>query len=128
MIKNAILIFALICGALAVERDHPCREDVPPKENFLPAAYTGIWYEIQRSDDDGADCLVHHYTRIANISAFDVARDGRFNGIEHRETGQAWVAFPDEEPMRAVFNATVNRVTGQPIQYNYRIHATDYSN
>ena len=124
MIKNVILISALICGAYLVEFDRPCRTDVPAKDNFLPAAYTGIWYEIQRSDDNGADCLIHHYTRRANLSAFDVVRDGVFNRTHHRETGEAWVAFPDEVPMRAKLNATVNRVTGQRLTYNYLIHAT----
>ena len=41
-----------------------------------------------------------------------------------RETATVRVAFPDEEPMRAIFNGTVNRITGEVIEYDYRIHAT----
>jgi hypothetical protein len=124
MIKNIIVIFALICGAFSLEFDHPCRTDVPAKTNFLPAAYTGIWYEIQRSDDDGANCLIHHYTRVASLYGFDVVRDGRFAGVDHRETGQAWIAFPEEENIRGKFNATINRVTGLPITYHYQVYAS----
>lgn len=118
-----IILSVLLVGALALEFDRPCRTDVAAKDNFLKAAYSGIWYEIQRSDDMGADCLIHHYTASSNVS-FDVARDGRFQGVEHRETGSAFIAFPDESPLRAKFNATINRIVGGPIFYNYLIHAT----
>lgn len=123
-----VSIFALIFSIAVVsclEFDRPCRTDVPAKENFLKPAYTGIWYEIQRSDDEGADCLIHHYTVAPGINnTYDVARDGRFQGQSHRETGIAAIAFPDEVPLRAKFNATINRITGGNIFYNYQVYAT----
>jgi len=55
---------------------------------------------------------------------FDVERTGWMGGFNIRETGVVSVAFPDETPMRAILNGTINRITGEVITYNYRIYAT----
>jgi len=41
-----------------------------------------------------------------------------------RELSIVRVAFPNESPMRALLNGTVERVTGGSIEYFYRIHAS----
>lgn len=87
--KTLIIIILLIGSSIGLEFDHPCRTDVKVKENFLAAAYTGIWYEIQRTDDIGADCLIHHYTQMPAEQAFSVMRDGRLDGIDYSEDGIA---------------------------------------
>lgn len=124
--KFSILTLAFfITIATCLEFDRPCRTDVSAKENFLKSAYTGVWYEIQRTDDEGADCLIHHYTSSPRANnTYDVVRDGRFNGAPVRETGTAALAFPDETPLLAKFNATIDRITGGSIFYNYQVHAT----
>ncbi|XP_070502362.1 apolipoprotein D-like [Chironomus tepperi] len=124
------LILALCFGfTLGLEFDRPCRSDVPAKENFSPAFYTGIWFELYNSLEQGfAECIDHHYTRRGLQQVFDVDRTGVLNGNRVRETAIVRVAFPDESPMRAILNGTINRINGEVIEYNYRIYATDYTN
>ncbi|KAL7027079.1 hypothetical protein ACKWTF_005294 [Chironomus riparius] len=124
------LILALcVSFTLGLEFDRPCRTDVSAKENFSPAFYTGIWFELYNSLEQGfAECIDHHYTRRGLQQVFDVERTGRMDGVMVRETGIVRVAFPEETPMRAIFNGTINRITGEVIPYFYRIYATDYTN
>lgn len=51
--KTLLILALFFVSTWSIEFDHPCREDVNVKTNFLPAAYTGVWYEIQRTDDLG---------------------------------------------------------------------------
>lgn len=69
-------------------------------------------------------CIDHHYTRRGLQQVFDVERTGFFRGSYMRELSIVRVAFPDESPMRALLNGTVDRVTGGSIEYFYRIHAS----
>jgi hypothetical protein len=69
-------------------------------------------------------CIDHHYTRRGLQQVFDVERTGIFRGSYMRELSIVRVAFPDESPMRALLNGTVDRVTGGSIEYFYRIHAS----
>ncbi|XP_070502127.1 apolipoprotein D-like [Chironomus tepperi] len=124
------LILALcVSFTLGLEFDRPCREDVPAKENFSPAFYTGIWFELYNSvNQTGAECIDHHYTRRGLQQVFDVDRTGIMNGQRLRETAVVRVVNPDEVPMRAILRGTINRINGEVIEYNYRIYATDYTN
>ncbi|KAL7028202.1 hypothetical protein ACKWTF_005751 [Chironomus riparius] len=131
--KSLVILFALFCSAFGfVEFDHPCRDTVPAKENFSPAFFTGIWFEVLHSlngeDADMVQCIDHHYTRRGLQQVFDVERTGIFRGTRMAENSIVRVAFPDESPMRALLNGTVERVTGGSIEYFYRIHASDYTN
>ncbi|KAG5683963.1 hypothetical protein PVAND_013218 [Polypedilum vanderplanki] len=124
------ILALLVCSVSALEFDRPCRDTVAAKENFSPAFYTGNWFELYNSLDQGnADCIDHHYTRRGLQQVFDVERIGFVEGLGFlREAGVASVAFPNETPMRAIFNATITRITGGTINYNYRVVATDYTN
>ncbi|KAG5683964.1 hypothetical protein PVAND_013219 [Polypedilum vanderplanki] len=127
--KAFVVIAILALSASALEFDRPCRDTVEAKENFSPAFYTGTWFELYNSLDQGGLCIEHHYTRRGIQQVFDVERVGFVTDIGFlRETGIASVAFPEETPMRAIFNATVTRITGGTINYTYRIVATDYTN
>jgi hypothetical protein len=46
------------------------------------------------------------------------------NGNRVRETAVVRVVNPDETPMRAILQGTINRINGEVIEYNYRIYAT----
>jgi hypothetical protein len=50
------------------------------------------------------------------------------NNLNKSLTGVVHIAFPDETPLRAIFNATLERVIGGEIEYTYRVIATDYTN
>jgi retinol-binding protein 4 len=127
--KYFIALVVLVGSIQAVIFDRPCRTTVEAKSNFLAIVYTGTWYELQTSDTENiADCIMHHYTQRPILGGFDVIRDGFFNDIWHHETGSAQFAFPDATPLLGKFNATVNRVIGGPIFYNYQVVASDYSN
>ncbi|KAG5683962.1 hypothetical protein PVAND_013217 [Polypedilum vanderplanki] len=121
----------LVCSVSALIFDRPCRDTVAAKDNFSPAFYTGTWFELYNSLDQGnADCIDHHYTRRGLQQVFDVERVGfvQERGFL-RETGVAAVAFPEETPMRAIFNATLLRVDDEEeTAYSYRVVATDYTN
>lgn len=119
------LFSTLICGLYSIEFDHPCRSDVPAKENFLAIVYEGIWYINQRSDVAGPECLTHRYTRIVNKTlSFNHLEEGVLDGAPFRETGIAVIAHPDVTPIRAIFNATVDQNEGSPIEFQYQVIAT----
>ena len=142
------LILALcVSFTLGLEFDRPCREDVSAKENFSPAfvslvvvflesvnnlknspnknQYTGIWFELYNSiNQSTVECIDHHYTRRGLQQVFDVERTGFIGTTPLRETAVVRVVNPDETPMRAILRGTINRITGEVVEYNYRIHAT----
>jgi hypothetical protein len=124
--KAFIAVVALLaCSASALEFDRPCRTDVQAKERFSPAFYTGTWFELYNSIDQGAECIDHHYTRRGIQQVFDVDRVGFITGLGLlRESGVAAISDPTAEHLTAIFNATLNRITGQVVAYNYRIVAT----
>lgn len=41
-----------------------------------------------------------------------------------REAGITRLAFPNETPLRALFNGTIDRIIGGTVDYTYRIYAT----
>jgi retinol-binding protein 4 len=131
IIKMKLLLLAavLLASSQAVIFDRPCRTTVEAKSNFLAIVYTGTWLELQTTDaENTAQCIVHHYTQRPVLGGFDVIRDGFANDRWHHETGSAQFAFPDETPLLGKFNATIDRVIGGPIFYNYQVVASDYSN
>lgn len=87
---KSVFILAVFIGSVwCLEFDRPCREDVDAKTNFLTFPYEGVWYEIQRTDDQGADCLTHRYTKNFALDGFNVIRDGILDGVYYQEEGTA---------------------------------------
>lgn len=144
--KYFVVFALLVCGALCIEFDRPCRDDVDAKENFSVAfvrffffdnlfyrktliininlQYTGTWYEIQNSFTILDQCVEHHYTRRLLLNAFEVERVHVIDGDFFFTNREVFLAFPDETPLRAIFNATIANDDGDDYNYNYRVVAT----
>lgn len=106
----AVLVFATLAQSEIFDR--PCRtpQELGVKVDFRPAAYLGIWYEIERYEQffqAGGDCVRAQYTLNADGSinvlntAFVLENSTR---IEAEGTGR--ISFPDEDPLRAQLNVT----------------------
>ncbi|XP_055547795.1 apolipoprotein D-like [Wyeomyia smithii] len=100
----------------------------PVVQNFDVAAYLGKWYQISRYDqtfERGGECSIAQYSLNEDGS---VLVDNRMlvpPETEFRvEIGQAFLSFPDEEPLQAKLNVTFRGIP--PNVSNYWVLDTDY--
>lgn len=106
----SVLLLAAFAKAEIFER--PCRtpEELQVKTDFTPAAYLGVWFEIERYEQFfqiDADCVRAQYTLNADGS-INVLNSALFieNGTTIEDEGIARISFPNESPLRAMLNVT----------------------
>jgi hypothetical protein len=124
MFKFILIISTLFCGVQLIEFDHPCHEfeEIPVKGNFGTLFYEGVWYPIERTDLEGPHCLIHRYTRRFNTTlSFYHQEEGKLLGEPVRTEGIASIAFPEETPLRAIFNATIEEPS---FEFQYQVVAS----
>ncbi|XP_055547826.1 apolipoprotein D-like [Wyeomyia smithii] len=100
----------------------------PVVQNFDVAAYLGQWYQIRRYEqtfERGGECSIAAYSLNEDGS---VLVDNRMlvpPESEFRvEIGQAFLSFPEEDPLRGMLNVTFR---GMPAdRLNYWVLDTDY--
>lgn len=67
--------------------------------------------------------MTHHYTRRGLEQVFDVESLYNINGQYILLETEVKIAFPDEVPMRGLFNATVD-FGGRINEYAYQVYVT----
>lgn len=137
MLKSLILFSVLVAAVFAQGTvfDRTCAERVAEiesnvKSSFSTAAYTGIWFEVRRYQQDNeapADCMTSSYTWSFIRRAFDIRRTGidlEARTLFTREA-EALLAFPEDDVRRGILNVTYY-ADREADQANYYVIGTDY--
>lgn len=130
------VILAFVCAALGFGQAQVTHNRVCPNhpimQNFVPSAYVGQWFEIQRyatANQQAGDCTVSQYSlfsaMIFNVQYSMIANLGAPSAQHINIAGHSWVSFPDRVPLPAMMSLSF---TGAPRNSNYWILATDYNN
>ena len=130
MFKFFLAFSLLIATAASLRVDGPCRTDIRPRDGFNQQQYMGLWYELERYEDnfatfEGSECGTAIYA-TTHDGGIRLHLEGRLDGQQWEEVGYGEVAFLHLEPVPAIWNTSFN-VPGSE-EGHLTILSTDYIN